>query len=512
MLAIGVIVWWYRRRLLEKAKRQATPPVPPAKDVPARAEDVLNRPDPSEKPDPPVASNNVVRAQSRLSYGSHETNVVMGQAICSPPPSHTASAQNPFDDTQSIQTTGTHGSNVIQIALVPPVDPSPIVSNSLTSPSRLCRSRRILQLQRFDRRVVSDFSVSARCYYKVTNGVKRETLDCVAMTGGGGFFPLRPVNFPPSSPSWSLLPSPKESRNSTFRSTPPGAWAARAISFQNASMFPSHNNSSFNHPPQVRPNLNPTSFSALSNFLSQLQSRPTRLPLRPAEEKHCAGKGWSGSRHWSCTRVKPNGMIRRSDSNSKKSASKPAPVEPSKQRLIIEQGSTPLYCSDERRLADLNASYSIVDSDYNPSRQSPPPPPVPYNSFSSLAFSVSQESESDSSSVELTDTDGCHARLALLYGFSPLQLHPHLPNEPEQKVDPSERYQSGIMMAAQRIEADLCKEEPKRSSFAHPRDHSPCQCEFGSQEFLQRLCCFLSTPRWRLLDPGCQVLGTSAVE
>jgi len=140
MLAIGVIVWWYRRRLLEKAKQQATPPVPPAKDVPARAEDVLNRPDPNEKPDPPVASHNVARAQSRLSYGSHETNVVMGQAICSPPPSHAASVHNPFDDTQSIQTTGTHGSNVIQIALVPPVDPSPIVSNSLSSPNRPGRS------------------------------------------------------------------------------------------------------------------------------------------------------------------------------------------------------------------------------------------------------------------------------------------------------------------------------------------------------------------------------------
>ena len=173
-------------------------------------------------------------------------------------------------------------------------------------------------------------------------------------------------------------------------------------------------------------------------------------------------------------RVKPNGTIRRSDSNSsKKSAPEPAPVEPSKQRLVIEQGPTPLYCSDECRLSDLNPSRGIVDSDYHPDRQSLPPPPVPHNSFSSLVFSASQDSESDSSSstdssVELTDTDRCHARLAPLYGFPPLPPRPHLLHqEPEHKVDLAKQYQSGVMMAAQRIKANLCKEEPKRSSFTH---------------------------------------------
>ena len=145
MLAIGVIVWWYRRRLLEKAKQQAAPPVPPPKDAPARAEDVLNRPDPNEKPDPSVASNNpnnAVRARSTLTYGSYDTNVVMGQAICSPTPSQVASVvHNPFDDTQSIQTTGTHGSNIIQIALVPLVNSSlTTVSNANSLPSRPERS------------------------------------------------------------------------------------------------------------------------------------------------------------------------------------------------------------------------------------------------------------------------------------------------------------------------------------------------------------------------------------
>ena len=51
---------------------------------------------------------------------------------------------------------------------------------------------------------------------------------------------------------------------------------------------------------------------------------------------------------------------------------------------------------------------------------------------------------------------------------SPLPPQPPLlQREPEQKVDPSKEYQFGVMMAAQRIKANLCKEELKRSSFAH---------------------------------------------
>ena len=145
MFAIGILVWWYRRRLLAKAKQRTTPPAPPVKDAPARAEDVLNRPDPNEKPDPPVVASNpnnaAACAHSTLTYGSYETNVIMGQAIGSPAPSQVASVvHNPFDDTQSIQTTGTHGSNVIQIALVQPADPHSIVSNSSSLPNRPERS------------------------------------------------------------------------------------------------------------------------------------------------------------------------------------------------------------------------------------------------------------------------------------------------------------------------------------------------------------------------------------
>ncbi|KAF9643406.1 hypothetical protein BDM02DRAFT_1507584 [Thelephora ganbajun] len=208
----------------------------------------------------------------------------------------------------------------------------------------------------------------------------------------------------------------------------------------------------------------------LTSFTATKQTDKAVANIR---QKKTAVRGKGGLVHGT-GRVKPNGTIRRSDSNSsKKSAPESAPVEPPKQRLVIEQGPTPLYCSDECRLADLNVSHGIVESDFNPDRQSPPLPFVPHNSFSSIAFSASQDSESDSSSstdssVELTDTDRCHARLAPLYGFPPLPPRPPLlRHEPEQRVDPSKQYQSGVMMAAQRIKANLCKEEPKRSSFTH---------------------------------------------
>lgn len=143
VVAICILVRWYYRRLLVKAKRRTTLPAPPVKDAPARAEDVLNRPDPNEKSNPvPVPSNTAntrARAQSTLTYGTHDTNVVMGQAIGSPASSQVASVHNPFDDAQSIQTTRTHGSNVIQIALVPPVNqPSTIAGPP--SPNRPDRS------------------------------------------------------------------------------------------------------------------------------------------------------------------------------------------------------------------------------------------------------------------------------------------------------------------------------------------------------------------------------------
>jgi hypothetical protein len=158
----------------------------------------------------------------------------------------------------------------------------------------------------------------------------------------------------PSIPTLNPIPvppPPKEPWNSTFRSTHPGVWAAQSRSSQSAPTFP---------PPQQLPPQPPTRtsrsqprFIRLSN-LSFTATKQTDKAVANVRQKKNAVRGKGGLVHGT-GRVKPNGTIRRSDSNSsKKSASEPAPLEPSKQRLVIEQGPTPLYCSDECRLADLN--------------------------------------------------------------------------------------------------------------------------------------------------------------
>jgi hypothetical protein len=77
------------------------------KDIPASAETVLNRPDPTEKLSSVLYSTPIEpQAQSSLlpPTGNNPSQLF-----------HT----NPFEDTNSIQTAGTEGSNVIPIALVP---------------------------------------------------------------------------------------------------------------------------------------------------------------------------------------------------------------------------------------------------------------------------------------------------------------------------------------------------------------------------------------------------------
>lgn len=119
LAAAGFLVWWYRRRnLRNKAAARKEEP----KEAPARAEDVLNRPDPNEKAE---ADQRSVHAPSTASYAGTNPNAlhIMGQAIGSPlhSPTRDSVQSNPFGDAHSIQTTstGTQGPNVIPIALVP---------------------------------------------------------------------------------------------------------------------------------------------------------------------------------------------------------------------------------------------------------------------------------------------------------------------------------------------------------------------------------------------------------
>ncbi|KAF8913874.1 hypothetical protein CPB84DRAFT_1840659 [Gymnopilus junonius] len=113
-LAISIVLFLrYRKRsLLRKALASARE----AKDIPAPAETVLNRPNPTEKPPSELST-------IRVYTNSSDTTIDLdphAQASSSHPPQGFHPPQtNPFDDTNSIQTAGTEGTNVIPIALVP---------------------------------------------------------------------------------------------------------------------------------------------------------------------------------------------------------------------------------------------------------------------------------------------------------------------------------------------------------------------------------------------------------
>lgn len=130
-LAVGIF-FWYRR----KTRLRGEPISEIPKDVPASAETVLQRPDPTEKRTSSQTETSTARA---LSNPSSPTIEIEFQSQCSSPhfPSPPALMNlNPFDDTTSIQTAGTEGTNVIPIALVP----SESNSEQLTSPIRPARS------------------------------------------------------------------------------------------------------------------------------------------------------------------------------------------------------------------------------------------------------------------------------------------------------------------------------------------------------------------------------------
>lgn len=125
---VVAVFWWWRRRNLVPKQAEA----PTAKDVPAPAETVLNRPDPIEKtfpsPTAPREEAGTVRVYSTTSNSiidldPESRGASRTAATASPYHSTRDSVQsNPFGDAHSIQTTstGTHSTNVIPIALVPP--------------------------------------------------------------------------------------------------------------------------------------------------------------------------------------------------------------------------------------------------------------------------------------------------------------------------------------------------------------------------------------------------------
>ncbi|KAJ7498950.1 hypothetical protein FB451DRAFT_1548693 [Mycena latifolia] len=137
-LALAVCAFlWYRRRL----RLRGGPVYEVKKDVPARAETVLNRPDPTEKPATPSQPEPDHRV--RVYSSSNMTIDLDPQSQSSPlhSPSRHSAQSNPFSDNHSIQTAGTESTNVIPIALVSPEhrslsDSVPTTSTGPVRPSR----------------------------------------------------------------------------------------------------------------------------------------------------------------------------------------------------------------------------------------------------------------------------------------------------------------------------------------------------------------------------------------
>ncbi|TBU29965.1 hypothetical protein BD311DRAFT_660132 [Dichomitus squalens] len=242
----------------------------------------------------------------------------------------------------------------------------------------------------------------------------------------------------------------------------------------------------------------PASPTATQPKTSPREDAPARLTrgktgtIRPRAQGLVHGTG----------RVKPNGAIKRSPT---KDASQDAtsgalpptkPAAPVRHRTMIDQTPAPLYCSDECRLADLQSYHSAIDIKYNPERcASPRLPPVPPNSVSDIHGSqddsdcssgASYESRSSTSSPITTSAvvhpptpkgdcgADAYSRLSAIYGFAPLPPPPPFTRKaPKASEESAPRLEGGVMMAARRIQAALCPEKPKKSSWGVPVHSDP---------------------------------------
>jgi hypothetical protein len=109
VVVILLFLRYRRKSLLRKARANGREV---KKDIPASAETVLNRPDPTEKP--PSVSRLYATTSIDLDPQAHSSSLPQTGYDSS---QH--SRPNPFDDTNSIQTARTEGTNVIPIGLVP---------------------------------------------------------------------------------------------------------------------------------------------------------------------------------------------------------------------------------------------------------------------------------------------------------------------------------------------------------------------------------------------------------
>jgi hypothetical protein len=118
-LAIAIFLF-FRFRRTTRLRKALVSGRETKKDIPAPAETVLNRPDPMEKPTP-LSDHDNVRIYSATSNATVDVGPEAHSSAPRPPYTyaHQAGPANPFDDTNSIQTAGSEGTNVIPIAFVP---------------------------------------------------------------------------------------------------------------------------------------------------------------------------------------------------------------------------------------------------------------------------------------------------------------------------------------------------------------------------------------------------------
>ena len=147
-------------------------------------------------------------------------------------------------------------------------------------------------------------------------------------------------------------------------------------------------------------------------------------------------------------------------------------------------------------MADLQSSYG-ASFDYKPDRHtSPTLPPVPHNSLSDLSESDSSSSDSTTQdpiqiqpprtkfqvSTGPTTSTRAYAALASIYDLPPCPPPPPLLRSDTNSSNESvpNDYQSGIMMAARRIDAALCPPKPARSSWDSPTAALTTQSAFSA--------------------------------
>ena len=130
-----------------------------------------------------------------------------------------------------------------------------------------------------------------------------------------------------------------------------------------------------------------------------------------------------------------------------------------KKRTVIDQGPTPLYCSDECQFADISATRSGPPLD--PARDEPMSTAAPIKGSSY----PSSETESSDDSHSSATSSSIH-KLARLYNFPPLPQDLPAFDDPEKPMRVPE-YNSGIMMAG-RLISSLCPPPAKPHVGPHP--------------------------------------------